>query len=105
MEVNNMDHMYIRHAVGSRLFLDSEKHDANFQIQKQGEVWVFNINVVDENMVEQILQHCNELNIFVTSNSNPKHKSWYYSSAGIVEYDKINSKLVLVADHKLDYTT
>lgn len=100
-----MNHMYIRHAVGSKLLLDSKAHIASYEIESEGtSSWKFVIHITDEQAAEQVMQHREEINLFVVDSSNPQHKTWYYSSKGTVEYDKTNRLLIIVADAKLDYS-
>lgn len=100
-----MNHMYIRHVVGSRLLLDSKKHTSSYEIESDGtSSWKFIIQITDDQAAEQVIQHKDEINLFVVESSNPQHKTWYYSSKGNARYDKANGLLIVVADAKLDYT-
>jgi hypothetical protein len=100
-----MNHMYIRHTIGSRLFLDSEKHNAEYSIERTDEHWKFSIHILDEKVVEDVLHHRDELNIFVIEANKPNEKSWYYSKDGTVEYDKESQNLIILADVKVDYAS
>jgi hypothetical protein len=98
-----MNHMYIRHTLGGRLFLDSEKHHAPYSINHVNDQWIFTIKLGDKNIAEEILQHRNELNIFMIG-EKPNQKSWFYSKDGTVNFDELNSTLTIVADIRMDYT-
>ncbi|MBW7476091.1 hypothetical protein K0T92_15200 [Paenibacillus oenotherae] len=100
-----MNHMYIRHAVGGRQLLDSIQHTAGYEVEEAGSGnWKFVIRITDEHAAQQVLQHKNEMNLFVIGSGNTSSKTWYYSSDGNVQYDRTNSMLVIVADAKLDYS-
>lgn len=100
-----MNHMYIRHAIGSRLLLDSKEHAASYELEpEEPSSWKFIIRITDENAAEQVVRHKDEMNLFVVDSSNPQQKTWYYSSKGAVEYDKTSGILIIIADAKLDYS-
>jgi hypothetical protein len=99
-----MDHMYIRHAIGGTLFLDSVKHNCSYEIQTVNDIWKFVIEVSDDNAAEEVVKNRNELNIFVLAQDNPDHKTWYYTTHGEVDYDKANHKLTILADVRMDYS-
>lgn len=98
-----MSHLYIRHTVGGRLFLDSILHNLDYNLVEVNNHWMFTIDLADESIAEQILHNQNELNIFIVSEGEISQKSWFYSQRGEVEYDKEKQKLVILADHRLDY--
>jgi hypothetical protein len=98
-----MDHMYIRHAVGSRLLWDSLKNNCGFEVELIDGCWRFIIEVTDAILAEQVLSNRNELNIFVVAENKPNHKSWYYSSKGLVDYDPTANKITIFADVLTNY--
>ncbi|MEW9667911.1 hypothetical protein [Ammoniphilus sp. 3BR4] len=97
-----MDHMYIRHTVGGRLFLDTQKHSLHYSLQYVDGFWKFIIDLPAEELADALLENRDELNIFVIS-EDTRSKSWYYTREGLVKYDDANHKLVILADFKLDY--
>lgn len=98
-----MNQMYIRHTVGSRLLLDSVKHNADFDILPVDGHWRFVIRLSDDKVAEEVLKFRDELNLFVVNDEQPSVKTWYYSSDGVVDYDKGTRTLTITADAKLDY--
>jgi len=93
--VNKM--LLIRHAIGSRLFLQTE----DYQIEEDNDIW--NISVrVDKEKAALILDFRQELNFFVVGDHE---KTWFYSTDGDVTYDSTNNQLVIKADHKTVYPT
>ena len=68
----------IRHAIGSRLFYQTE----NFDVQQKGNQWTITVSV-PEDKIEQIRKFKDELNFFVVGEHE---KTWYYSSNAEIEY-------------------
>ncbi|RXT15408.1 hypothetical protein [Ammoniphilus sp. CFH 90114] len=99
-----MEHMYIRHTVGGRLFLDTKKHNVNYSLQFLDEKWAITIHILDRRMAEAIVDHRDELNIFVVTEGQTSQKSWYYTRYGNVKYDQENQELTIIADSKMDYS-
>ncbi|MBP3965422.1 hypothetical protein [Paenibacillus lignilyticus] len=101
-----MDHLYIRHTVGGRLFLDSKKHELPFSVApaEGREGWKLCIDAVDESIGAPICRHNDELNIFLVADGAVDQKTWYYSTHGLVEYDAAAKQLIIWADGKIDYT-
>ena len=85
----------IRHAIGSRLFYQTE----NFDVQQKGNQWMISISIPEE-QAEQIRKFKDELNYFVVGENQ---KTWYYSSNAEIEYQDKENKLVVLADHKTVY--
>ena len=100
-----MDHLYIRHTVGGRLFLDSKKHGTPFAIEPAvgREGWKISIAVADEAVAEGVCDHCDELNIFFVPDGVADRKTWYFSTHGEVAYDEADKLLVIWADGRIDY--
>ncbi|MFC5653138.1 hypothetical protein ACFPYJ_29310 [Paenibacillus solisilvae] len=100
-----MDHFYIRHSVGSSLLFDSKKHDGSYSIEPAGEDgYTFIIHSADDALAELLLLHCNELNLFVVPQENPHQKIWYYSTDGLVEFDKAAQQIIIRTDRQLGYS-
>ncbi|WP_284637771.1 hypothetical protein [Paenibacillus silviterrae] len=95
--------MYIRHAVGGRLFLDSEKHQTAFDLSRSENGWTFTIDLAEEQLAEELMKNRLELNIFVVDEDRQNQKSWYYSSDGAITYNKEERKLIIAADARMDY--
>jgi hypothetical protein len=98
-----MRHLYIRHAIGSRLLWDSQKNNCGFEVAEIDGSWRFNIEVTDDIMAEKLLSNRNELNIFVIDEDDPNHKTWYYSTKGLVEYNSTTRLITIIADKQMDY--
>ncbi|MBO7745694.1 hypothetical protein I8J29_15895 [Paenibacillus sp. MWE-103] len=100
-----MDHLYIRHTVGGRLFLDSKKHGLPFAIApaEGREGWTIAIDVPDAALAEGVVRHRDELNIFFVPAGSTDRKTWYFSTHGEVAYDPAAGKLVIQADGRIDY--
>ncbi|QHW31703.1 hypothetical protein GZH47_13210 [Paenibacillus rhizovicinus] len=100
-----MHHLYIRHTVGGRLFLDSKKHDTPFAITpaEGREGWKISIEVPDEALAEAVCRHRDDLNIFFVPADAPDSKTWFFSTHGEVEYDGPGKPLVIWADGRIDY--
>jgi hypothetical protein len=98
-----MGHMYIRHAVGSRLLWDSLKHNCSYKVEQIDANWKFVIEVSDHALAEQVISNRNDLNIFVVADNDPNHKTWYYSTQGLVEYHAESREITIIADMQMDY--
>lgn len=95
--------LYIRHAIGGRLFLDTEKHQAPFQLEHADGFWRFTLHVKEDADAEDIVRHRHELNLFLIEEGELHKKSWFYSRDGLVEYDKEAGTLLILADSRMDY--
>lgn len=98
-----MHHMYIRHTVGGRLFLDTKLHQTRYEIVEKDGCWQFHIHLSDENLANDILKHRDELNIFEVTEGQTHQKTWYYTRDGSVEYDQASKRLTIYANSKMDY--
>jgi hypothetical protein len=45
----------------------------------------------------------NDLNLFIVADHDPNHKTWYYSSEGMAEYDAKSRQITIIADKELSY--
>ncbi|BBH22908.1 hypothetical protein Back11_42530 [Paenibacillus baekrokdamisoli] len=99
-----MDHMYIRHSVGSTLFFDSKKHAGTYALEEINDTsHIFTIHEADEALAKLLIENREELNLFVVPNGNPHKKTWYYSTDGLIEYDKAAQQFIIRTDRKLGY--
>ncbi|WP_134703535.1 hypothetical protein [Ammoniphilus sp. YIM 78166] len=98
-----MNHLYIRHTVGGKLFLDTKLHQASYEIVEKDGCWEFHIHVPDDHLAHDILKHRDELNIFEVAQGQANQKSWYYTRDGSVEYDHATKRLTIYANSKIDY--
>jgi hypothetical protein len=89
--------LLIRHAIGSRLFLQTE----GYQVEEQNGIWNITVDV-DEEKAAQIVAFRQELNFFVVG---AHEKTWYYSSDGEITYSADQKQLLILADHKTVYPT
>jgi hypothetical protein len=95
----------VKHAVGGRMFIDSNKQDVPYTLVPQGDGWRFTVNVPWSAVIEELLAHKEELNVFVFKeyDDQPTLKTWYYVKDGPVEYDAGQSSLTIVADSRIEY--
>ncbi|MBM7568400.1 hypothetical protein [Paenibacillus sacheonensis] len=100
-----MDHLYIRHTVGGRLFLDSIKHETPFAIEPAAnrDGWKIMIEIGDRAHAEGICSSRDELNIFFVPGGAADRKTWFFSTHGEVEYDVDRKQLIIWADGRIDY--
>lgn len=87
--------LMIRHSIGSRLLCQT----TNYHIEKQDDRWLISLPV-DEETASTVLDFQDELNIFVTKETE---KTWYYSSDAKMNYQPEDKQLVILADHKTVY--
>ncbi|MEV5029834.1 hypothetical protein [Paenibacillus sp. LPE1-1-1.1] len=95
----------VKHAVGGRMIIDSNKHDVSYTLVPQGQGWKFTVSVPWGPMIEELLAHKEELNVFVFQefDDQPTLKTWYYIKDGTVEFDAAESKLTIIADSRIEY--
>lgn len=99
-----MDHMYIRHSVGSTLFFDSKQHNGIFTVEEINEDhYIFTIHEADEALAQLLIENRDGLNVFVVPNGDSHKKTWYYSANGFIEYNKVTQQVVIKTDNKLKY--
>ena len=84
--------------------MDSIRNNLNYDLEQTNGLWKFIIDISDEAIIAEVLENRHELNIFVVTEGNPIHKSWYYSKNGLVEYNPVKEKLIILADVKIDYS-
>jgi hypothetical protein len=100
-----MDHLYIRHAVGGRLFYDSKRSGATYEMAVTADgCTVFSLHGIEQAAAAAILDHCEELNLFLVPEGQTERKSWFYPSGGQVTYDADQGLLRIYADIRHDYT-
>ncbi|KOO48592.1 hypothetical protein [Priestia koreensis] len=85
--------LMIRHAIGSRLFLQTE----DYSITPRGEQWLISSRATEEEQ-SNLLEFRHELNLFHVTDEN---KTWYYSSKG--EVHEGDGAITIVADHQTVY--
>ncbi|WP_010284885.1 hypothetical protein [Bacillus timonensis] len=87
--------LLIRHAIGSRLFYQTDEYD----ILPEQDKWVMSIKISEEK-AKEIIKFKEELNLFDVEKNQ---KTWYYTSAANVEFNKEKSTITIIADHKTVY--
>ena len=87
--------LLIRHAIGSRLFYQTE----NFEIQLKDNMWMISVSIPPD-QIEEIIKFKEELNLFVVGENE---KTWFYSSNAEIAYQENVNQLVILADHKTVY--
>jgi alpha-L-arabinofuranosidase len=103
--------LLVKHAVGGRTFLDSNKQTLEFQIEQLMDGWKFTIAVgklgeKHEIMLRmaEIVKWKNELNVFIfTDEDGRAKKTWYYVKDGGVHYEEQQEVLTIIAHSKIDY--
>lgn len=95
----------VKHAVGGRMFIDSNKQDVPYTIVPQGDGWRFTVSVSWSEKIEELLACKDELNVFVFRefDDQPTLKTWYYVKDGPVEFDAEQGSLTIVADSRIEY--
>jgi len=95
----------VKHAVGGRMFFDSNKQDFPYTVVPHGNGWRFTVNMPWSKEIEELLAHKEELNVFVFReyDDQPTLKTWYYIKDGPVEYDAEQESLTIVADSRIEY--
>ncbi|MGG1634628.1 hypothetical protein [Paenibacillus sp. NRS-1760] len=95
----------VKHAVGGRMFIDSNKLEVPYTLVPQGEGWRFTVSVPWSESIEELLAHKAELNVFVFQefDDKPTLKTWYYIKDGPVEYNADENSLTIVADSHIAY--
>ncbi|MGX9134890.1 hypothetical protein ACWV26_10985 [Rummeliibacillus sp. JY-2-4R] len=90
--------LYIRHAVGSRLFCEPKEYEIKSTDNES--VWEISF-ITDRETADTLLEFHEELNIFEAEGNQ---KTWYYSSEGDARYIEDESKFKISADRKTVYT-
>ncbi len=95
----------VKHAVGGRTFLDSDKTELTYHYEQAGASWVFSIELPQNETVEEILKWKEELNVFLfhTSADQPTKKIWFYVKDGPVDYDEGAGLLRITAQSRIEY--
>ena len=79
--------LLIRHAIGSRLFCQTE----NFDIVQNEKTWLISVSI-PAHQAKQVMTFKDELNLFVVGENE---KTWYYSSDAKIEYHEDVHQLVV----------
>jgi hypothetical protein len=95
-----MDRLYIRHTVGGQLFFDSQQHQCPYEIEVGEESWIITFTIQDITIVDPLLDHRDELNIFVVPDHMPEQRIWFYTRHGEVRYDAEHKKMIITADSR-----
>lgn len=99
------ERLLIKHAIGSRTFLDSAEGPLEFLQEQRENGFVFTIFVHKHAGVEEILRLKRELNLFIFHEENgvSAQKTWYYIGDGDVEYNEDRETLVVQAQSQISY--
>lgn len=97
--------LLIKHAVGGRVFIDSDREEVTFTYEWEADRWRFSIQIPLTSGVEQLLLWKEELNLFVFSKpqSGAEVKRWFYVNEGKAEYDEAQQTLTIVAADSITY--
>ncbi|WP_138753850.1 hypothetical protein [Paenibacillus sinopodophylli] len=95
----------VKHAVGGRMFFDSNKLDVPYTVEALERGWRFTVNLPQGPVLEDLLANKNELNVFIFQEyaDQPTLKTWYYVKDGPVEYDADKGSLTIVTDSRIEY--
>lgn len=95
----------VKHAVGGRMFIDSTKEYVSYTLHPHGDGWKFTVDLPWSGMIEELLKHKEELNVFVFKHfdDEPTLKTWYYVKDGPVEYDQEQGVLTIYAASSIPY--
>ena len=97
--------LLVKHAVGGRTFIDSEKDGVSYQWEQAGEETRFVLSVPSGVQVEEIMKWKDELNVFLfqEQEGQPIKKIWFYVKDGPVAYDAASGQLTILAQSKIEY--
>jgi hypothetical protein len=97
--------LIMKHAVGGRIFIDTNKHPLNYTLDKVDEGWIFNVETPKNIEIDELLKVKNELNVFIFQEfeEQPVIKTWYYVKDGQVEYDAGQQRLTVQAQSRIVY--
>ncbi len=95
----------IHHAVGSRVFFDSDRESAEFQVGQDGETWHFTVQSPRTPAIDQVLEFKDELNVFIfrEENGQSAEKVWFYTGHGDVTYHDDSQQLRIVTHGRITY--
>jgi hypothetical protein len=99
------DRLLIKHAIGSRTFLDSAEGPLQFLQDRSKDGFVFTVFVEKNAGIEEILRLERELNLFIFHEENgvAAEKTWYYIGDGLVEYSADLQALIVHARSQITY--
>ncbi|WDL98529.1 hypothetical protein [Alicyclobacillus sp. ALC3] len=95
----------IHHAVGSRVFFDSDREGVGFDVRQDGDTWQFTVQSPRTPACEQVLEFKDELNVFIfrEENGQSAEKVWFYAGHGDVTYDDALQQLRIVTHGRITY--
>lgn len=95
----------IHHAVGSRVFLDSDREGVSFQVDQLGDRWRFTVASAKTPAIDQVLQFKDELNVFIFREQDGRsvEKVWFYTGDGDVTYDESAQRLTILTQDRIVY--
>ncbi|TDF96614.1 hypothetical protein [Paenibacillus piri] len=107
MSAGATKHLYIKHAVGSRMLFDVSASGNAFELlSSSGGGWKFVIADVEPDTVQCLRDNLMELNLFyfIEQPGQPVQKSWLYDKAcPVIEYDDGSRQCVIEVDSKVEY--
>lgn len=99
-------HLYIKHAVGSRMLLDVSGTQKPFTLQEVASGWKFAIEDIDADIASMLETNAQALNLFYF-NEQPgslTQKAWFYDKdVPRIEYDADTRRCTIQLDSKMDY--
>jgi hypothetical protein len=95
----------VKHAIGGRAFIDTNKDEVSYTVASDGEGWLFTVEVAWGEAVAELLAHKDELNVFIFKeyDDQPTLKTWYYVKQGSVVYDADQGALKIAAQSRIEY--
>lgn len=99
------ERLRIHQAVGSRLLLDSDRDEIQFNYRHVGSGHIFTIFTDKTAAIDEILRLKQEINLFIFKDMDnvTVEKAWFYTGDGQVTYDEARKCLTLVTGHKMVY--
>ncbi|PKG21825.1 hypothetical protein [Niallia nealsonii] len=87
--------LMIRHAIGSRLFLETN----HYSVTPKEKKWIITASVTKTEL-KNLLDFQEELNLFIVEENQ---KTWYYSSNADLTVNAKENEITIVADHQTIY--
>ncbi|MFD0680318.1 MULTISPECIES: hypothetical protein [unclassified Paenibacillus] len=106
MQAETKKHLYIKHAVGSRMLFDVSGRNKTFELSDCSGGWKIVIADVEPETAQLLVSNDMELNIFyfVEQPGQPVQKNWLYDKdRPLISYDNVSRQCVIQVDSKMDY--
>ncbi|MCS7459336.1 hypothetical protein N0M98_04220 [Paenibacillus doosanensis] len=107
MTASSQAHLYIKHAVGSRMLFDVSGDGKPFTLEEASAGWTFQIEDVDPATAALLEENAQDLNLFyfIQQPGEPIQKAWFYDKdRPRIEYDAGNRRCTLHVDSRMAYS-